>query len=264
MRTLGSGTLLPSATRRSAAHLVEFGDVRMLLDVGFGTMHGFAEHGVDWRGLTHVVVSHFHTDHIGDLAPLLFGLTYGLPEAPRAAPLTLVGPPGFGRVLVGLATAHGEWVTRPPFPLEVVEVGRDDRVEGAGFLLVCHPVTHTPEAVAWRVETSSGVVAYTGDTGPDPAVGPFLAGADLLVCECAVPDGSDVPIHLTPSQVAELAGAAQPGLLVLTHCYPPLDPDRTPHLVRAAGYEGAVTAARDGATYLVRAGCVEPPPTGGV
>jgi ribonuclease BN (tRNA processing enzyme) len=219
---------------------------------------------VDWRSLTHVVVSHFHTDHIGDLAPFLFGLTYGLPEVPRTAPLTLVGPPGFGRVLEGLATAHGEWVTGPPFPLEVVEVGRNDRVERAGFALVCHPVTHTPEAVAWRVETSNGVVAYTGDTGPDPAVGPFLAGADLLVCECAVPDGSEVPIHLTPSQVAEVAGAARPGLLVLTHCYPPLDPDRTPHLVRAAGYEGAVTAARDGATYLVRAGRVEPPPTGGV
>ena len=89
-------------------------------------------------------------------------------------------------------------------------------------------------------------MGYTGDTGPAPEVGRFLAGCVVLACECAVPDGSDVPIHLTPVQVAELAGLARPDLLVLTHVYPPLVPDETPDLVRAAGYAGRVVAAHDG------------------
>lgn len=258
-RTLGSGTLTPSATRHSAAHLVEAGGARLLLDVGFGTVHGFDRHGIDWPGLTHVVLSHFHTDHIGDLAPYLFALTYGTGPEGRTAPLILVGPPGLASVLEGLAMAHGPWVLDPPFPLEVLEVGRRDRWEDpeGRFTLTCHPTPHTPESVAWRVETPHGVVGYTGDTGPDDAVGDFLAGAVVLACECAVPDGSDVPIHLTPSQVARLAGRARPELLVLTHVYAPLVPDDTPHLVRQAGYDGAVVAAYDGLRIDVVAGRVE-------
>lgn len=245
---LGSGTLLPSASRRSAAHLVEVADARVLLDVGFGTVHGFAEHGVAWQRLSHVVLSHFHTDHIGDLAPLLFALTHGLAPEGRTAPLTLLGPPGLGDVLAGLARAHGAWLGDPPFPLRVHELDRRDGwsdTEGR-FELACHPTTHTPEAVAWRVETPHGVVAYTGDTGPDAALPGFLRGAHVLISECAVPEGSDVPIHLTPSQVAELASVARPAVLVLTHAYPPLVPDQLPHLVHEAGYEGAVLAGYDG------------------
>jgi ribonuclease BN (tRNA processing enzyme) len=245
---LGSGTLLPSASRRSAAHLVEIGDALVLLDVGFGTVHGFAEHDVPWQRLSHVVLSHFHTDHIGDLAPLLFVLTHGMEPEGRTAPLTLLGPPGLGEVLAGLARAHGAWVSDPPFPLRVHEMELRDGWSDAEerFELTCHPTTHTPEAVAWRVETPHGVVAYSGDTGPDEVLPGFLRGAHVLICECAVPDGSDVPIHLTPSQVADLAGVACPALLVLTHAYPPLVPAELPHLVRRAGYEGAVLAGYDG------------------
>lgn len=260
-RCLGAGTLLPSDSRRSAAHLVSVGDARVLLDCGFGTMHGFARHGVAWADLTHVVFSHYHTDHMGDLAPYLFGLTYGL-RVPRTEPLTVVGPPGLGRVLDGLAMAHGDWVREPPFELVVVEVERSDRWSDAEgrFEAACHPTPHTPESVCWRIETEHGVVAYTGDTGPSPEVGRFLAGAALLACECAVPDGSDVPIHLTPSQVADMAWLARPGLLVLTHVYPPLRPEQTPHLVREAGYEGAVVAAHDGDTFEIREQRAEPVP----
>lgn len=257
-RVLGSGTLIPSDERRSASHMAVFGDVRMLLDVGFGTVHGFARHGVAWHDFTHVVISHFHTDHIGDLAPYLFLLTYG-PER-RKAPLTIVGPPGIGRVLDGLAEAHGAWVREPPFPLNVVELARNDRWSDPDgrFTLVCHPTPHTDESVAWRVETSHGVLGYTGDTGPDAEVGRFLAGATLLISECAVPDGSDVPIHLTPGQVAELAGLARPELLVLTHAYPPLDPAEVPDLVRRGGYDGPVIAARDGDTFRIGDGRAVP------
>jgi ribonuclease BN (tRNA processing enzyme) len=254
-RTLGAGTLLPSDRFRSAAHLVELEGAAILLDIGHGTVHGFARHGVDWPRLTHVVLSHYHTDHMGDLAPYLFALTYGLPEG-RSEPLVLVGPPGLGRVLDGLAQAHGPWVREPPFPLVVVEVERSDRWDDpAGrFRLTCHPTPHMPESVAWRVETAQGVIGYTGDTGPDPAVARFLAGCSVVACECAVPDGSEVAIHLTPSQVADLASIARPDLLVLTHTYPPLVPEETPALVRAAGYDGPVVAGLDGERVRVRDG----------
>lgn len=261
--TLGSGTLVPSSSRASAAHLVELDGATLLFDIGFGTVHGFARHGVDWPRISHVVLSHFHTDHIGDLAPYLFALTHGVPGG-RSEPLVLVGPPGLGRVLDGLRQAHGDWVVAPPFPLQVVEVPRGGRWADPGhaFDLSSHGVPHTPEAVAWRLEAGGEVFGYSGDTGPDASLGAFMAGAGLFVCECAVPDGSDVAIHLSPSQVAEVARDAGPGLLVLTHSYPPLVPDELPHLVRTAGYHGPSVAGYDGARFAIRGGGASPAPTG--
>jgi ribonuclease BN (tRNA processing enzyme) len=244
---------VPSASRHSAAHLVELAGASVLLDIGFGTVHGFARHGVDWARISHVVLSHFHTDHMGDLAPYLFALTYGLAPAGRGEPLTVVGPPGLGTVLSGLERAHGSWVTEPPFPLDVVELRREDRFDDpeGRFTLTCHPTPHTPESVAFRLESDDGVLGYTGDTGPDADVAAFLEGCAILACECAVPDGSDVPIHLTPSQVAALALRARPDLLVLTHAYAPLVPEGLPHLVRGAGYDGFVVAADDGDRFEI-------------
>lgn len=244
---LGSGTLLPDDGRRSPAHLLEGPGLRALLDCGSGTLHGLDRHGADWRGLTHVVFSHYHADHIGDLAPLLFALKHGIRPG-RDDPLTILGPPGLRDVLEGLRRAFGEFVEDPGFPLRVRELGREaswDRGDGVVRLRL-RPTPHTEGSVAQRWEIGGRVAGYTGDTGPDPGLGDFFAGADLLVAECSVPDDSAMDTHLTPSDVAEIARAAQPGLLVLTHAYPPLVPGALPDLVRRAGYTGRVEAGRDG------------------
>jgi ribonuclease BN (tRNA processing enzyme) len=243
---LGSGTLLPDDARRSPAHLVEAARFRLLLDCGSGTVHGMARDEVAWRDLTHVAVSHFHTDHTGDLAPLLWALRHGAEG--REAPLVLLGPPGMARLVRALAEAHGEFVLDPGFPVEVVELARHDRyVDGdAGLDLRTHPARHTEEAVAFRVAAEGLSMGYTGDTGPHPPLGVFFRGVDLLVAECAVRDDRELEIHLSPRSVAALLRDARPGVAVLTHLYPELDPGRVADLVRDAGFTGEVRVARDG------------------
>lgn len=252
LTVLGAGTLLPDDDRRSAAHLLEGGGVRALLDCGSGALHGFERRGVDWRALTHLVFSHYHTDHIGDLAPVLFALKHGI-RAGREEPLTVLGPPGLLRVLEGLRIAFGNFVEDPGFPLRVRELGRSGGWESddGGVALRFRPTPHTDHSVAHRWELGDRVVGYTGDTGPDPELAPFFAGADLLVAECSVPDDSEVETHLSPSGVAELARGCQPGLLLLTHLYPPLEPGTAAELVRRAGYAGRVEVARDGVCVVL-------------
>lgn len=252
LTVLGSGTLLPDDDRRSAAHLLEGAGIRALLDCGSGALHGLDRHGVEWRSLTHLVFSHYHTDHIGDLAPVLFALKHGSRPG-REEPLTILGPPGLYRVLEGLRRAFGDFVEDPGFPLRVRELGRSGSWEsGDGRArLRFAPTPHTDHSVAHRWVLDGRVVGYTGDTGPDPDLGPFMAGADVLVSECSVPDDAEMETHLTPSGVAELARAAQPGLLLLTHVYPPLEPDRVPEQVRGAGFTGAVRLARDGLSVVL-------------
>lgn len=263
---LGSGVLLPDDTRRSAAHLVEGDGFVLLMDCGSGALHGMDRFGRDWQGITHLAISHFHTDHFGDLAPLLWALRHGLPQG-RDEPLVLLGPTGFHRVLHALAAAHGAFILAPGFPIEVVELEREGTwVDPRGrFTLRTHQALHTPEAVAFRVEGepvtpskhgrpgSSWSVGYTGDTGPEPRLGDFFRGVALLIAECAVADPTDLQIHLSPRSASALARAAGPGLLVLTHLYPELDPDRLPDLMASEGYRGHVLTGRDGLTLEVGA-----------
>ena len=121
---VGAGTLVPSAQRGSAAHHLKADGVSLLMDCGPGTLHGLAAHGVEWEGLTHLAISHFHNDHLGDIPALFFALKYGTAQ-PRAAPLTLLGPHGLWDVLRRLADALGEHVLHPGFDVDVVELDGD-------------------------------------------------------------------------------------------------------------------------------------------
>lgn len=252
LTVVGSGTLVPSGERSSPAHFVECGPTRILLDAGPGTVHGLARHGLAWWKITHVVFTHYHTDHFGDLPHLLFAAKWASP-GPRTRPLRILGPPGLTDRVEALRRAYGDFIVRPGFELEYVEVDRSGVWRGADAspVLRFHPVPHTDSSIALRVEIANRAVGYTGDTGPDPRLGSFLRGVDVLISECAYPDPAPPGRHLSPASVASMAGRARPGVLVLTHMYPQLDPGSAASLVRAAGYRGRVVCASDGERFVL-------------
>src|ERR1700752_1436812 len=101
---LGTGTVSLSPHRSCAAYVLETTEVRLLIDCGSGATRRLAEFGIDWFGITHVALSHFHIDHHGDLPTLVFAWKYGV-LPPRTAPVDLVGPPGTNDLLTRLAAA---------------------------------------------------------------------------------------------------------------------------------------------------------------
>lgn len=247
LTVVGSGTLVPDAERGAAAHFAEVGGSRILFDCGPGTLRGLAAHGVPWTALTHVAVSHYHLDHVRELSALLFAMKHGITPR-RTLPLVLVGPRGFGAFIERLAGALGRHLVEPGFDVEVVELGEGDEMDlpSAGTRLQAHPTPHTAESVAFRLDAPGGSVGYTGDTGPSEALAAFLWGCAVLVAECAQADPPSLATHLSPSGLAAMAEAAEPGVLVVTHVVPPLTPDEAVRQVAAAGYRGRVVAGVDG------------------
>ena len=250
LTVIGSGTLVPSAERSSPCHLIESDGTLLMLDAGPGAVHALARHGKPWWQVGHLVLTHFHTDHFADLPHLLFALKWASPSA-RTLPLHVIGPPGLRARVDALRTAHGEFITHPGFDVAYSEVARDGTWADDSITLRFAPARHTTDSVAVRAEVGGRTAGYTGDTGPDPALGYFLRGCGLLVSECALADPPAAANHLSPASVAALARAANPSNLVLTHIYPPLDAAAVPALVRAAGYTGPVTCARDGQQFTI-------------
>ncbi len=223
LTVIGSGTISLSPSRGCAAYLLESGELRIMLDCGPGAAHTMARLGIDWWGVTHIVLTHFHLDHISDLPVLIFAFRHARLE-PRTAPLTIIGPAGTRDLITRWAAALGDWLQLPGFPLTIVETELETPLDvGSGVMLTSRSVPHTAESVAYSVEHDGRRLVYTGDTGHDPSLAVWAAGCDLLLAECSLPDSMPVAIHLTTSETAALAAAVAPGTLVVTHMYPPLE-----------------------------------------
>jgi ribonuclease BN (tRNA processing enzyme) len=243
--TLGTGTIALAPGRVRAGLLFEAGPVRLLLDCGSGITQRLADHGVDWMGITHVALTHFHVDHFADLPTLVFAWKYGaLPG--RVLPLDLIGPPGTVALHERLTSAFGEWLRDPGFPIRVAEMTPGDAIElPGGVRLSSRKVPHTDESVAYSVEVGRRRVVYTGDTGYDPELAAWARECDLLVCECSLPQSMAMPIHLTPEECGTIAAEARPLHLALTHFYPPVEQVDVRAIV-AERFGGEVILAYDG------------------
>lgn len=243
--TLGTGTVALSGDRSCAGYLYEADDLRLLLDCGSGITRRLCELGMAWPSITHVALTHFHIDHHGDLPTLIFAWKYGILPA-RTAPLEIMGPAGTRDLLGRLASAYGEWLTAPGFPLAIRELALDESVQlSTRVRLTAHKVPHTAESVAYSIERAGRRIVYTGDTGADEGLAQWAFGCDVLLCECSLPATMAIAEHLTPEQCGTLAARAQPTHLVLTHFYPPVEQVDIRAAI-AAHYAGPVTLARDG------------------
>ena len=245
LTTVGTGTAAPTAQRVCAGHLVESGAVRLLLDCGSGIAHRMAALGIDWMGITHVALTHFHPDHTTDIPTLLFAWRYGaIPH--RSAPVELLGPPGTDRLLSRFGDLYGATIREPGFPVIVRELAPGQTAElGPDVRLDVRKVPHTDESVAYSVSAGAARVVYTGDTGFDASLAEWARGCTLLLSECSLPATMAMESHLTPEQCGELARLARPRTLALTHFYPPVERVNVRAIV-AGRYEGAIVLATDG------------------
>src|SRR2546428_512203 len=119
---LGSGTSVPHAQRTSSAYWLETSGGFLLLDLGPDAAHRMAEEGLDWANLDAIWISHFHLDHLGGLAPFLFGTKWAPQTQQRTRPLRLFGPAGIKILLHAFDQANNYRLLHQPFAIEVIEI----------------------------------------------------------------------------------------------------------------------------------------------
>jgi len=224
LTVLGSGTGWPRLERGAPGYLLQVAGENILLDMGPGTIYRLLKAGVQISEIDGIFLSHFHPDHVTDLIPFFFATRYALGYK-RERPFWLIAGEGFSQFHQGLRQAFGHWVDPPEGLMQLQELS----TKYPSALLMppleirSAPVVHNPESLAYRIEYQGKSLVYSGDTDYAPSLIDLARGADLLILECAAPEGAKVPGHLIPSLAGQIAGEAQVKRLLLTHFYPPCD-----------------------------------------
>jgi ribonuclease BN (tRNA processing enzyme) len=243
---LGSGTCVPSLKRSSCSVLMQVGSSRLLFDSGPGTMRRLLEAETSIFDISHIFYSHFHPDHTSEFVPFIFATKYP-DESRRKIPLTVAGGRGLLNFYESSKGVYGKWIELAPGLLEIIEFDNKnaDTITFENFTVNTAPVQHNEESIAFRVISTGGFSAvYTGDTDYSETIIDLAKDADLLICECALPDKNKVKGHLTPSLAGDLAARAEVRKLVLTHFYPECDKEDIAAECRKT-YSGPLVLAED-------------------
>lgn len=244
---LGSGTSVPHPQRSSAAHWLTAAGGTLLLDPSPTFMLRAAQEELDWANLDAIWVSHFHLDHVGGLAPFLFGTKYAPQTQERVKPLTIYGPHGTARLLQAFDEAANYRLTAQPFPLTICEVAPDEPFTlWPGLSARTCKTPHTAESLALRVRDESGAgLVYTSDTGFSREVAAFARGVTVLLMECSFRVKPRHSKHLGLADAMRMAELAHPGRVILSHLYPEWD---GVDIAAETGklWQGATMAAFDG------------------
>ncbi|MFI7705218.1 MBL fold metallo-hydrolase [Nonomuraea sp. NPDC049480] len=239
---LGSCGAFPEPGRACSGFAVDWDGYRLLLDLGYATLPRLLAHWPD-GAVDAVVVTHEHPDHCIDLHGLFRMRFYGDPGGPR---LPLYCPPGVVDRISGLepdVDLHAVFDVHPlPGSYRV-----------GPFALTGLPLPHHVLNTGIRVEADGVALAYTGDTGPAPALAELGRDADLFIVEATDRDGEiDRPTRnlLASTEAGQWAGRAGARRLMLTHFWPGNDRAASVAAARKE-FGGEVLAAEEGLTVTL-------------
>jgi ribonuclease BN (tRNA processing enzyme) len=210
LTVIGSSPAWPNPGGTQSGYLVE-GAGRLLLDCGPGVLSQLRrrEH---WPSVDAIVVTHFHLDHVGDLVAWLWGHLMGPARGLPRTPLWL--PTDGTAQLKELAEPMDE-------TFEIREYVDGESFDAGGYRVTPFALAHFDAgAHGLRITDGRSTLAYSGDTGPTPALVELARGADLFLCEATLSTGdADGPTrgHLSVEEAVAAGTEAAAARLLLTH-----------------------------------------------
>lgn len=89
--------------------------------------------------------------------------------------------------------------------------------------LTALPLVHADPCFGYRFEIDGKVITYCTDTGPCENFNTLAQDADILITECSLLPGEEIPSHwphMSPDAAAEIAKKSNCKKLFLTHFIP--------------------------------------------
>ncbi|MEL7061558.1 MAG: MBL fold metallo-hydrolase [Acidobacteriota bacterium] len=235
---LGTGTCQLQTRRKASSVLLELDGLRIVFDMGRGIADRLAELGLRQDDVEHVVLSHFHPDHVSDLVPYLQAAAWSRID-PRTRDLHIWGPRGLEVQLMRLLSLFDvDNLSRPSWRVHLHEV-RDGALEIAdrrfGWPALPPAGNHGLQLV-----TPAGRFVITGDAHFGPSLIASLREARLAIVDSG---------HLVDAELIEVAVASGVERMICSHVYRTLDLERLEQAAQARGFAGRIELAADGLRF---------------
>ncbi len=234
----------PKANRSAPAQVIMVGDRAYVIDCGDGVARQLVMAGISLSSLSHLFITHHHSDHNADYGNLLL-LSWA---ANLSKPVQAYGPPPLARMTqlfldlneVDIRTRIAD-EGRPPLADRIVPheistgglVMQDQWVKVTAALVDHPPIT---PAFAYRFDCPDRSIVISGDTRASDRLIALARGADVLVHEALYlpaleqliatePNAKTLREHLLASHtpaadVGRVATEAGVKTLVLSHLVP--------------------------------------------
>lgn len=231
---LGTGTCQIEHERRASSVLLDLDGLPILFDCGHGVVQRLLEAGISHDRLNHIVLSHFHPDHISDIIPLLQAGAWSRRD-PRSSDLHIYGPRGLHHLIDGLMNLFGpSSFTQPSYAVHTHEITSEHfEIESLGFDFIRLPPAGNH---GLRFNRGSKRYALTGDSHFHEQEIAFLSGVDLAIIDAG---------HLEDEQIAQLAARSQARVMVCSHLYREIDAPRLQARAASEGYTGTMLVGHD-------------------
>ncbi|MCL2756216.1 MAG: MBL fold metallo-hydrolase [Firmicutes bacterium] len=202
------GTGAAQTERRLSSYVI---DDQILFDIGYGTVNVLKEYGLVDKIRT-IIISHFHNDHVGDLALFL----YRRSEMKDKLPLTIIGPKGLWRFLEELyklvtfeddVLYDGKMRYFALDTIKIVELDNNEAYKDEYLSVKAFNAWHghSKYAKGYVLETGGKKFGCTGDTALCDALVENLPLADAWIVDCAHVVAKDERRHLGLDQIKVFA-----------------------------------------------------------
>jgi ribonuclease BN (tRNA processing enzyme) len=238
---LGTGTPNADPDRSGPSVAIVVNETPYLVDCGPGIVRRTAAavqrnvKGLSVEKLNRLFVTHLHSDHTAGLPDLL--LTPWV--LGRNEPLEVFGPKGIKEMTDHISKAYrrdinirlrgGEPSNKTGYKVSAQEIRPGVVYKDANLTVKAFKVDHGSweEAYGFRFETPDRTIIISGDCRPSPSIIQNCNGCDVLIHEVYSQSGFATRppewqryhsrYHTSSKELANLAKAARPGLLILYH-----------------------------------------------
>ncbi len=208
----GGGRFATIYQERATGGVYIVDSLRMHIDSGPGALVSMKKMGLDPTKTDLILVSHCHPDHSGDAEVCIEAMTKGgltHRGVVFASKSVIDGVNGVGPALSNYHKGQ---------PKKVIRATPRRKLRLRDLAILPTISRHSDRStVGFKIETSKGYISYIADTAPIPELKSVHQNARILIVCTTRPRGARISHHLCTEDVADLASAINPELVLLTH-----------------------------------------------
>ncbi len=198
--------------RGSGGIVLNVDSVQFHIDPGTGALVRAAEHGVNVRENTGILVSHNHLGHCNDVNALIDAMTYSGLDKKGVLICNKTLMNGTEDIKPYLTEFHTDCVEK----IIVLEPGKKIGIENVD--IIGTKTNHTePNAIGFKFLTPYFTLGYTGDTKFTNDISEEYKGCDIIIMNVVAPSGTKIDGQMNADDAVKMIEKIKPRLAIITH-----------------------------------------------